>query len=94
MTRRHKMWRTMAWRLGRRASSRASAAAAAAAAAAPVAQAMASSQEASATPSRQADVAAHAHTTPSDAHMVPAWWLFPAALLGAAIMLAGNCWMH
>lgn len=26
--------------------------------------------------------------------MVPAWWLFPAALLGAALMLAGARWMH
>lgn len=26
--------------------------------------------------------------------MVPAWWLFPAALLGAALMLAGAHWMH
>jgi carbon monoxide dehydrogenase subunit G len=25
---------------------------------------------------------------------VPAWWLFPAALLGAALMLAGSRWMH
>ena len=26
--------------------------------------------------------------------MVPAWWLFPAFVLGAAIMLAGSRWMH
>jgi len=26
--------------------------------------------------------------------MVPAWWLFPAVVLGAAIMLAGSRWMH
>jgi carbon monoxide dehydrogenase subunit G len=26
--------------------------------------------------------------------LVPAWWLFPAALLGAALMLAGSRWMH
>jgi len=26
--------------------------------------------------------------------MVPAWWLFPAFVLGAAIMLAGSHWMH
>jgi hypothetical protein len=26
--------------------------------------------------------------------MVPAWWLFPAALLGATLMLAGARWMH
>jgi hypothetical protein len=25
---------------------------------------------------------------------VPAWWLFPAALIGAALMLAGSRWMH
>ena len=25
---------------------------------------------------------------------VPAWWLFPAFVLGAAIMLAGSRWMH
>jgi carbon monoxide dehydrogenase subunit G len=30
----------------------------------------------------------------SDSSMVPAWWLFPAALLGAALMLAGARWMH
>jgi carbon monoxide dehydrogenase subunit G len=27
-------------------------------------------------------------------NMVPAWWLFPATVLGAAIMLAGSRWMH
>jgi hypothetical protein len=26
--------------------------------------------------------------------IVPAWWLFPAVVLGAAIMLAGSRWMH
>ena len=26
--------------------------------------------------------------------MVPAWWLFPAVVLGAAIMLAGSRWVH
>ena len=26
--------------------------------------------------------------------IVPAWWLFPAFVLGAAIMLAGSRWMH
>ena len=30
----------------------------------------------------------------STSGMVPAWWLFPAALLGAALMLAGARWMH
>ena len=26
--------------------------------------------------------------------MVPAWWIFPAFVLGAAIMLAGSRWMN
>ena len=30
----------------------------------------------------------------SEDSKVPAWWLFPAALLGAALMLAGARWMH
>jgi carbon monoxide dehydrogenase subunit G len=30
----------------------------------------------------------------SPANTVPAWWLFPAFVLGAAIMLAGSRWMH
>ena len=30
----------------------------------------------------------------SSEKMVPAWWLFPAFVLGAAIMLAGSRWMH
>jgi len=30
----------------------------------------------------------------SPANRVPAWWLFPAFVLGAAIMLAGSRWMH
>ena len=30
----------------------------------------------------------------STANRVPAWWLFPAFVLGAAIMLAGSRWMH
>ena len=34
------------------------------------------------------------HDDPSDQARVPAWWLFPAALLGAALMLAGSRWMH
>ena len=34
------------------------------------------------------------HDDPSDQAKVPAWWLFPAALLGAALMLAGSRWMH
>ena len=33
-------------------------------------------------------------TTSTDETRVPAWWLFPAALLGAALMLAGSRWMH
>jgi carbon monoxide dehydrogenase subunit G len=33
-------------------------------------------------------------TTHSSEKMVPAWWLFPACVLGAAIMLAGSRWMH
>ncbi len=37
----------------------------------------------------------HPKQVPSqDERLVPAWWLFPAATLGAAIMLAGNYWMH
>ena len=34
------------------------------------------------------------HGTTSENSKVPAWWLFPAALLGAALMLAGSRWMH
>ena len=34
------------------------------------------------------------HDDPLDQARVPAWWLFPAALLGAALMLAGSRWMH
>jgi hypothetical protein len=30
----------------------------------------------------------------SPSNSVPAWWLFPAVALGAAIMLAGSRWMH
>ncbi len=30
----------------------------------------------------------------SSEKMIPAWWLFPAVALGAAIMLAGSRWMH
>jgi len=30
----------------------------------------------------------------SSEKMVPAWWLFPAFVLGAAIMVAGSRWMH
>jgi hypothetical protein len=30
----------------------------------------------------------------SDQAKVPAWWLFPAATLGAALMLVGSRWMH
>ena len=32
--------------------------------------------------------------TSSENPKVPAWWLFPAALCGAALMLAGSRWMH
>jgi carbon monoxide dehydrogenase subunit G len=32
--------------------------------------------------------------TSSENPKVPAWWLFPAALFGAALMLAGSRWMH
>jgi hypothetical protein len=34
------------------------------------------------------------HGTSSEDSKVPAWWLFPAALFGAALMLAGARWMH
>ena len=34
------------------------------------------------------------HDDPSDQARVPAWWLFLAALLGAALILAGSRWMH
>ena len=34
------------------------------------------------------------HGTSSEDSKVPAWWLFPAALFGAALMLAGSRWMH
>lgn len=34
------------------------------------------------------------HGTSLEDSKVPAWWLFPAALLGAALMLAGARWMH
>ena len=34
------------------------------------------------------------HDDSSDQARVPAWWLFPAALLGAALMLVGSRWMH
>lgn len=30
----------------------------------------------------------------SDQAKVPAWWLFPAATLGAVLMLVGSRWMH
>jgi len=36
---------------------------------------------------------AQSHQTHDDNAMVPAWWLFPAVVLGAAIMLAGARWM-
>jgi carbon monoxide dehydrogenase subunit G len=39
-------------------------------------------------------VTTHATQNSSDIDKVPAWWLFPAALLGAALMLAGSRWMH
>jgi carbon monoxide dehydrogenase subunit G len=34
------------------------------------------------------------HGTTAENSKVPAWWLFPAALFGAALMLAGARWMH
>ena len=40
------------------------------------------------------EVPAPSRGSPSDSSKVPAWWLFPAALLGAALMLAGSRWMH
>jgi hypothetical protein len=37
--------------------------------------------------------AAQSDQTRDDTSKVPAWWLFPAVVLGAAIMLAGARWM-
>ena len=34
-----------------------------------------------------------ARTSNANDAMVPAWWLFPAAILGAVFMLAGSRWM-
>ena len=47
----------------------------------------------------KANTQAHSNqvTAPTEitvADKVPAWWLFPAALLGAALMLAGSRWMN
>jgi carbon monoxide dehydrogenase subunit G len=50
----------------------------------------------SATPAAHAPPSAPQIAKPStrDDSSVPAWWLFPAAILGAALMLAGSRWMH
>jgi carbon monoxide dehydrogenase subunit G len=60
-----------------------------------VAAANASPRAASALAATQ-PVATPSHTNgpSSENSMVPAWWLFPAALFGAALMLAGARWMH
>lgn len=45
--------------------------------------------------STASSIPSHPKTLPPHSeNMIPAWWLFPAVTLGAAIMLAGSRWMQ